>query len=86
MSTVTKTQTFSQHLKSTLTKEVYDNLTTELDLTARKLTLLKRNPERGTIEKAVQFAQLLECTTKQLIDDFGFGLDGISVGDYKKLS
>jgi hypothetical protein len=84
--TTTTNQTFDQLLKKSLTAHDYDNLPTQLGLSKRKVTQIKENPQIGTMRQAIIFAMEVGLTTKELIDQYEFGYETITVGDYRKLA
>ena len=79
-------QTFDQYLQKKLSKEDYDTLHTKLNISKRRCTFIKSYPNKGNINEAVELAPLLGVTTKELIDQYGFGDLGVNAGDYKKIA
>ena len=77
-------QTFDQFLKKNLSKYIYDNLATKLNLTPNRVTKFKKNPSVLTMEELSSLMGFLggKYSFNYLMENYGAGLDRMTAREY----
>lgn len=89
MATLVNTKTapnaFLQYLNRNVTVALEKSLHTKLGITANKLTRIKKDPAIAGLDEARAFALFLNVKPLELVNNYGFGLDGMTARQLRQL-